>query len=293
MIQILVLIVIAIIVMYLIHRNFKRKSKWHKPTEDFPTSWRSILTQYVSFYNQLSEEEKVRFEYKIQEFLLNCRITGIKTEVETIDKVLVASSAVIPIFGFKSWRYLNLHEVLLYPATFNQNFDLTGSSRYIAGMVGSGYMEGKMILSKPALRHGFKNEFNNSNTAIHEFVHLIDKLDGSVDGVPMHLLEKQYAIPWMDLMNKKIAEIYENRSDINPYGGKNSGEFFAVTSEYFFKNPELLAENHPELYGFLEQIFNQDMASRSSNSGIIEDKDPCPCGSGQEFKDCCGEEQYY
>src|SRR5690554_5362385 len=293
MIQILMLIVIAIIVMYLIRRNFKRKSKWHKPTEAFPTTWRSILTQYVSFYNHLSEEEKVRFEYKVQEFLLNCRITGIKTEVETIDKVLVASSAVIPIFGFKSWRYLNLHEVLLYPATFNQNFDLTGSSRYIAGMVGSGYMEGKMILSKPALRHGFKNEFNNSNTAIHEFVHLIDKLDGSVDGVPMHLIEKQYAIPWMDLMNKKIAEIYENRSDINPYGGKNSGEFFAVTSEYFFKNPELLAENHPQLYGFLEQIFNQDMASRSLNSGIIEDKDPCPCGSGKEFKDCCGEEQYY
>ena len=118
----------------------------------------------------------------------------------------------------------------------------------------NGYMEGKMILSKPALKHGFKNESDKKNTAIHEFVHLIDMTDGSIDGIPSLLLEKQYSIPWIDLINKKIDEIYDGESDINPYGGTNRAEFFSVVSEYFFERPKLLERNHPELYDLLSNL---------------------------------------
>ncbi|MBT8392094.1 MAG: peptidase, partial [Ignavibacteriaceae bacterium] len=174
------------------------------------------------------------------------------------------------------------------------NFDTKGSGRRIAGMVGSGYMEGKMILSKPALRHGFKNESDKKNTAIHEFVHLIDKSDGSVDGIPSVLLEKQYSIPWIDLINKKIDEIYDGKSDINPYGGTNRAEFFSVVSEYFFERPKLLAKNHPDLYNLLEKIFKQDMASRSLSRKKVKigRNTPCPCNSGKKFKKCCGRIHY-
>lgn len=172
---------------------------------------------------------------------------------------------------------------------FNDKFETTGDERRILGMVGTGYMDGKMILSKKALHFGFKNESDKKNTAIHEFVHLIDDLDGSIDGVPKLLLNRQYTIPWLDLINKKIEEIYNNQSDINPYGATNKQEFFAVTSEYFFERPKLLAKKHPELYQLLETIFNQDMANRKL---IIKTKpigrnSPCPCESGLKFKKCC------
>lgn len=246
--------------------------------------------EHVAFYNALSGSEKELFEYKIQEFLLNCRITGIDTKVETIDKLLVASSAVIPIFAFSDWKYSNIHEVLLYPSRFNEKLETEGENRRIMGMVGSGYMDGKMILSKPALRHGFKNETDKQNTSIHEFVHLIDKSDGSMDGIPALLLEKQYAIPWIDLINKKIEEIYNHSSDINPYGGENRVEFFSVASEYFFERPKLLAQKHPELYNLLEKIFKQEMATRNLSQGkkVIHRNSPCPCNSGLKFKKCCG-----
>lgn len=252
------------------------------------------MTQEVSFYNSLSEEEKIRFEYKVQEFLLNCRITGIETSVDSTDKILVASSAVIPIFNFEDWRYSNIHEILLYPSMFNEKFDTDGPERNILGMVGSGYMEGKMILSKPALKHGFKNESDKTNTAIHEFVHLIDKSDGSIDGVPSLLLEKQYSIPWIDLINRKIDEIFDGQSDINPYGGTNRAEFFSVVSEYFFERPRLLEKNHPELYDLLEKIFKQDMSARNLNKNrmTIGRNSPCPCKSGLKFKKCCGRIHY-
>ncbi len=147
-----------------------------------------------------------------------------------------------------------------------------------------------MILSKPALKYGFENESDKKNTAIHEFVHLIDKTDGSIDGIPELLLEKQYTIPWLDLINKKIDEIYDNKSDINPYGGSNRKEFFSVVSEYFFERPKLLAKKHPDLYNLLEKIFKQKMDSKSLKRKKIKisRNSPCPCNSGLKFKKCCG-----
>ncbi len=289
MIPITVLFLIIIVVYFIIRRQ--NKAKWIKPRKDFPSDWRIILTTHIAFYNALSDEEKTWFEYKIQEFLLNCRITGIETEVDTTDKLLVASSAVIPIFEFRNWKYLNINEVLLYPSMFDEKFNTEGADRFIAGMVGTGYMNGKMILSKPALKHGFLNESDKKNTAIHEFVHLIDGADGTIDGIPSLLLEKQYTIPWIDLITKKMDEIFENKSDINPYGGTNRAEFFSVISEYFFERPKLLAEKHPKLYELLEQIFNQDMASKNLKAKKVKigRNSPCPCNSGEKFKNCCGQ----
>jgi len=224
-------------------KNIKRKSKWNIPKEKFPPRWRTLLVQEVNFYNSLTEIEKSLFEYKIHEFILNYRITGITVDVEPV----------IPIFQFPTWRYTNLFEVLLYPDMFNEEFATTGPGRNILGMVGTGYMQGKMILSKPALHHGFDNSSDKKNTAIHEFVHLIDMQDGVIDGIPSLLLEQPYVLPWLDLINHKIDEIYEEKSDINPYGGTNRIEFFAVASEYFFERPKLLSKKHPKLYNILEQ----------------------------------------
>lgn len=285
----LVLITVIITVLVYIFKKINKKN-WKKPIKHFPVSWRKILIENVFFYHNLNADEKKLFEYKIHEFLTNIRITGVETEVNEQDRVLVAASAVIPIFAFPNWQYFNLDEVLLYPGLFNQEFKTTGKELSIAGMVGTGYMEGKMILSKQALYHGFRNETDKKNTAVHEFVHLIDKADGNIDGIPSLLLEKQYIIPWIDLIQKKIEEIYEGSSDINPYAATNKTEFFAVVSEYFFERPKLLKKKHPVLYGLLEGIFDQKMAGKlKKKSGKeINRNDPCPCGSGKKFKHCCG-----
>lgn len=284
------LIIVGIILLLVFFFKKLNNKPWKKPTRPFPASWRKTLFENVPFYNNLNPSEKSRFEYKIHEFLTNIRITGVETEVNEYDRVLIAASAIIPIFAFPNWQYFNLKEVLIYPGLFNQEFNTSGAKRSIAGMVGTGYMEGKMILSKQALHHGFKNETDKKNTAIHEFVHLIDKADGTIDGIPSLLLEKQYTIPWIDLIQKKIDEIYEGQSDINPYGATNKTEFFAVISEYFFERPKLLNQKHPDLYKLLEGIFNQKMANKlkRKHSGEINRNDPCPCGSRKKYKHCCG-----
>jgi Mlc titration factor MtfA (ptsG expression regulator) len=148
--------------------------------------------------------------------------------------------------------------VLLYPGAFNEEFEQGGSDRPIAGMVGTGAMQHVMILTKWQLRQGFINETNTHNTAIHEFVHLIDKMDGTMDGIPEIILERKYKEHWKNLMDTTIVQMRMYGSDIDMYGATNPVEFFAVISEYFFEQPDLLKTNHPELHEMLGRIYKTE-----------------------------------
>ena len=256
--QILILINFVLAIFYTV--KFLRKKKV-TVTEPVPAQLKNILQEQVPFYQQLNKNKQTEFEERAAHFLTQVKITGVKTVVEDTDRVLIAASAIIPIFNFAGWEYKNLHEVLLYPDSFNHEFEQQGGERNILGMVGSGAMNHVMILSQFELRQSFSNETGKNNTAIHEFVHLVDKTDGEIDGVPETLLGREYLKPWLQLMQQKIKEICDDRSDINPYGATNEAEFFAVVSEYFFERPDLLKEKHPDLYMLLLKIFSPESNS--------------------------------
>lgn len=249
----IVMIVLAIVV-FLVVQIFRPRKKEVKLIP-MPDNYRQLLTDHVAFYRRLNDEDKQIFEGRVQHFLSEIRITGVRTEVEDIDRILIGASAIIPIFAFPGWKYINLNEVLLYPEAFSEEFQQEGNDRAVLGMVGYGAMQRVMVISKYALREGFSNKTDKNNTAIHEFVHLIDKTDGTVDGVPEILLQHQYTKPWLDMMHANIKEMMKGKSDINIYGATNEGEFLAVISEYFFERPDLLKNKHPELYEMLERMF--------------------------------------
>lgn len=220
-----------------------------------------LLNENVTFYHELTPTQKKSFEEQVSFFLSTVKIEGVGLTVSALDRLLVASSAIIPIFGFDQWRYKNLTAVVLYPDTFNKDFQFAEGDRNIMGMVGDGYMNGQMILSQTALHHGFSKSAGKGNTGIHEFVHLLDEADGAIDGVPEHFLGHEYAHPWIKMMHQEIQKIEDNQSDINPYATTNEAEFFAVVSEYFFEQPAALKDKHPELYKLLSRIFDQDLAA--------------------------------
>ncbi|MEO7960549.1 MAG: M90 family metallopeptidase, partial [Ginsengibacter sp.] len=231
---------------------FRKKPVLKMPVEG---TEQRILEQDVLFYQRLSSQEKIRFEENIKAFLQKVRITGVKTEVSDSDRIFVAAAAVIPIFSFKGWAYRNIHEVLLYPGSFNHDYSLEGADRNLSGMVGNGPMQNIMLLSQQDLRSGFLNHTDTSNTAIHEFVHLVDKSDGSTDGIPENLLPQKYVLPFLSRIHEEIQQIKSHHSDINPYGATSEAEFLAVAAEYFFQRPEMMEKNHPELFRLLEQVF--------------------------------------
>ena len=263
----------------------------------FPAAWECILEQEVPFYQTLSPPDQAHFREEVHIFLHEKRITGINTSVDDTIRVLVAASAIIPIFGFPGWEWEHIREILIYPTSFGEAYQMGSAKEHtISGMVGSGAMTRMMILSKPDLLQGFQRHSDRHNVGIHEFAHLLDKSDGVVDGVPEVALPGRAIRPWLNLVQTEMNKIRHGHSDINPYGLTNEAEFFAVVSEYFFENPVRMKQKHPQLYTMLEQIFHQDPQSRITHAlkAMVNPKQasrnhhaPCPCGSGKTFQQCC------
>ncbi|UOE46430.1 zinc-dependent peptidase [Mucilaginibacter sp. SMC90] len=255
MVPVIVLIVIVLAVFF-----FLNKKKVVNEVPAASLNYKLLLEQNIPYYQHLDSDRKLLFEQRVAAFLADITIEGVGTKVSDADKVMIAASAVIPIFGFADWKYRNLTNVILYPDTFDNEFQFEGENRSILGMVGSGYMNGQMILSRAALTKGFSKSAGKENTAIHEFVHLLDKSDGATDGVPENLLAHEYVMPWLKMIHQEIHKIEAGRSDINPYAITNEAEFLAVVSEYFFQKPTELKHKHPELYEMLSNMFSQDLA---------------------------------
>lgn len=136
------IVVFAVLLLWLLYSGKSKKPGAKLITENE----RLLLKEHVTFYIDLDEGKRTEFENRMQHFLATTTITGINTEVKELDKILIAASAIIPIFGFKDWQYINLNEVLLYPGSFNESFDQQGEDRNTLGVVGTGAYQNIMIL---------------------------------------------------------------------------------------------------------------------------------------------------
>jgi Mlc titration factor MtfA (ptsG expression regulator) len=247
---------------------------------------RAFLQQAVGFYRDLTPQDQTRFEYRCLSFIYATEFIGHNLEVSEKDKLLVASGSVILAWGFERWHYVKVDTVILVDRAFSEDSLFDQEDSHITGLVGTHHLRGKMILSQAALHQGFGNTNDKRNVAIHEFAHLIDMADGEIDGLPKQIAEQSFTLPWLALIQNKIADINHNKSDIRDYGATNNAEFFAVACEYFFEQPKLLRRKHPELYKALEGFYKQNRADVHASERIRK-KGPCPCGSGKRYKHCC------
>ncbi|TWT90220.1 hypothetical protein Mal64_06040 [Pseudobythopirellula maris] len=258
----------------------------------FPDAWEAILRSRVVYYGALGDDGRKRFRQMVMVFLDETRITGVRTDVDDTTRVLVAASAIIPVFRFEDWEYSRLGEVLIYPASFDDSYRSDGAEpRGTLGMVGTGHLNGVMILSKPALLTGFDITSDKLNVGVHEFAHLVDGADGSIDGVPPGMPAETYR-EWITWVGKELGRPEGERSHIRPYGYTNEAEYYAVLTEYFFEAPEVLERKNPELYRLLAKMFRQDSlkllgGAKGRRKRRLGRNSPCPCESGKKFKHCC------
>jgi MtfA peptidase len=259
---IVLLSAIIIVILFLIGSSARKKKRLQeKVNQAFPESWRAILKEKVRFYARLNKAEAGLFEKRVQLFIAAKNIQGIDTDIDDSIRLMVAASAVIPTFAFSGYNYPKVQTVLIYPNSFDGEFQTQrykGHKEVIMGMVGNQSLKGTVILSKPDLVKAFDGMPHRENVGVHEFVHLLDMEDGAVDGIPELLIDHRFVGPWLHEIKNETTRIGKGHSDINPYALTSNAEFLAVVSEYFFDNPEKFKKRHPELYSFLSGIFNQN-----------------------------------
>ena len=245
------------LVWYLLRRRtLHRLAVMRQP---FPPHWETILQAHVRFFGALDEPLRARFRQMVRVFLDEVRITPIRTEIDDTVRVLVAASAVIPIFGFHDWEYRRLGEVLIYPASFDHEYQTRGKlGENILGLAGMGHLSGVMVLSKPDLLNGFDKAGTTDHVGIHEFAHLVEDEEarrGLPPEVPWQVVKQ-----WLEFVARELAHPSKTDAFIDEYAYKDEHEFLAVLAEYFFKSPDLLLHKDPKLYRLLREMFHQDPA---------------------------------
>ncbi len=218
------------------------------------------LDKNISFYNSLASSDKAIFRSRIRLFLGEVLVSEVdKPEADRSTELYVASAAIIAFWGLPYWNYGDLAEVLVYPQNFDMNNQLNQKGLVLGKVHHGGLHDSTMILSLPALKHGFMNNQDKKNVGIHEFSHLLDKSDGEINGLPF-FLNPQESTLWQQCVEKEISKIKTKHSDIKSYAATNKAEFFAVIMEYFRESPEILEKKHPEIYKILHSHLPEPQA---------------------------------
>jgi Mlc titration factor MtfA (ptsG expression regulator) len=274
-----------IILLVYLHHWLRRKR-----IEQNKLKWKPFIEKEIYFYKTLNEAMKDRFVDRVTEFLELIPLRGFDTEINDLDRLYVAASAIIPTMGFDNWTYHGLQGVVILDGALpHEEKDVL-----VSGQVSSDGRKCIVTLSRQALYTGFENIHDKKNVGIHEFTHVLDQLDGNIDGVPSLCMPPKISKTWLELVRHEIKRIRKHHSSIDTYAGTNEVEFFAVVSEYFFEKPDRLKKEHPKIYELMSQAYRQNifesfvkLLPKPKPKIKIGRNQPCPCGSGEKFKHCC------
>ncbi|HPR37445.1 MAG TPA: zinc-dependent peptidase [Spirochaetota bacterium] len=242
-------------------RKYRRRKKiLHS---NYPSHWVTILTEHVYYFRNLDKEDQEYFLRKIQIFLEEVMITGVKMEIDDVTRLLVASAAIIPVFRIPDWDYPFLTDVFVCQDNLSDDIELLKCKDDVMGLVI--YNKSSVYLSREQLIKNFRKTDGN-NLGLHEFIHKIDEVSGDIDGIlPPPFLSKKERNEWLRIVDNEMNNLKNKKSDLKEYALTSRAEFIAVAAEYFFEKPVEMKFKHPSLYLMMQKMFRQDLASAVSD----------------------------
>ncbi|MVW71924.1 zinc-dependent peptidase [Bordetella sp. 15P40C-2] len=214
-------------------------------------------------------------------------------------RLSIAAQAALPILHLSPRLYEGWEEIIIYPEGFRiprvQQDEAGVVHEYDEDAAGEAWDGGPVILSWDDMlpQHGA------FNVIIHEFAHKLDLSSGYADGMPdlsahvelsprawrrtlsasldqfTEALEAvEAAIPAdVDPESDEAAPWYD-QLPLDPYAATDEAEFFAVSSEHFFVDPEPLAHALPDWYQLLRVYYRQDPLNRTYPSSHLDAATP-------------------
>jgi len=184
---------------------------------------------------------------------------GELTEVTEHMQIVIAAEACLLLMNRKHNYYRKLRSILVYPSAYTAKNSEGGTDVRL----GESWDSGSVVLAWDSVVSGGKNEEDGSHVAIHEFAHQLDQDDGAGDGVPPLTGGRGSYRDWSQTFSKAFEKFLRKlekgqKTVIDPYGGTNPAEFFAVATETFYEKPKQLHKHYPEVYEQLRQYYNVD-----------------------------------
>ena len=259
--------------MFRVFTDHRRKKLTDAP---FPPSWEEIIRGNVAHYCMLEDDERAQLRALVQVFIAEKHWEGAGgLEMTDEIRVTISAQACLLLLGLPHNFYQNVESIVVYPSTVVTPQRRLGFFETAAEpaalehpIIGQAFSQGPVIIIwDAALMQGRHPELGH-NVVYHEFAHKLDMLDGAADGTPPLHNRAEYR-DWIRVCSHEYLRLKREaekggRSFLNAYAATNEAEFFAVATEQFFDQPQLMTANAPELYRVLHEYYRQDPYKRLS-----------------------------
>lgn len=228
----------------------RRKKLYERP---LPDPWRALLDEHFSGLDALDDDERAGFERHLKVFLWDKEWFGAGgLELTDEMRVVIAAAGALLARRLPVEVYDRVREIVVYPRAF--------VPPHTDGALGMAHDFGTLVFSWDDVARGIEIPNDGRNTAIHEFAHMLDLQSGDFNGAPV-LHDRDDYQQWSRVLSKHFEALRDNptRHEIlDAYGATNEAEFFAVATEAFFEQPELLERKAPDLYEQLQRYYRID-----------------------------------
>ncbi len=210
-----------------------------------------LLLTHIPYFNKLSTQGRARFIARVLRFMRGRTFEGIRGQQLSHDMpILVSAAAVQLTFGLEDYDIKFLKKVRIAPGPIY-------SRMFNADVYGSVSRRGTMTLSWPHFLKGFANGEDNFNLGLHELAHAL-KLD-SQESIRFDMRFANYLDQWQRIGFDAFTALKQRTPGyLDPYGGTNPHEFFAVCIEHFFETPEQFSTQLPDVFNHLCKLLNQN-----------------------------------
>ncbi len=247
--------------------------------------WATILAQYP-FLARLTSTEKTRLLELSGEFLARKQFHGAHgLDVTDAMALAIAAQACLPLLHWhvqgRADRVLGWYDgfvgIVVHADEVLAPREVVDEAgvvhRYRERLAGEAMADGPVMLNWHDVAHAGTLAEDGYNLVIHEFAHKIDMRQGEADGCPAlppgfagSASARAARQHWRAVLAASFERFREQvllaerfgapPTWLDPYAAESPAEFFAVTCEAFFTQPERLARELPEWHALLAAFFS-------------------------------------
>jgi MtfA peptidase len=235
-----------------------------------PSGWRGLLAGAVAEWPHLGDGERERLGELTALLVAGKGWEAARGFVLTDEMcTVIAGQAALVALELDRDVYRDVRAIIVHPTTVVSRAVRAGPVPGVVtdspvDLLGEAHQQrGPVVLAWDAVARDTRRPGNGSNVVVHEFAHKLDMLDGLVDGTPP-VVGRAAFDRWVEVCTRELDRLRSGPPDplLSDYAAQDPGEFFAVTTEVFFDQPEELYELKPDLYAVFADYFRQDPAAR-------------------------------
>lgn len=239
-----------------------------------PELWRATR-DIAPWWRDLDPTREARLQHLVERFNATKTISCVGgLSLDDVQRTMLAGLCCLPLLEYGPNGLGTWSQLVVYPGAFRarrQHEDRDGVRHdWDEDLIGEAWTDGPVVLSWADVEADREDPRAGVCVAIHEIAHVLDSLDGLLDGTPLlpRDWQREWARDFQSAYNAFVQQVDAGvRTVIDPYAAESPEEFFAVTSESHFSTPDHLRAEMPRVALHLQRLYGPAPFARPNPHG--------------------------